>query len=607
MLGAWGPCGDCGTCASDLTGNCLVDAADLAILLGGWGACSSTPLNDLCSNATNVVGFTGSANPFCTIGANTDGPAVTCGVPSITGIDGDVWFRFTAPIDGHAQLGVCADFNVRFAVYGQNAFGACNCPGVLFGPALLGCAGTDAYPTCATGAALLIPIVAGECYTVRIGGAADQRGSGNLDINLYVPPCEIASSTTLAATGLEADSEFGIAVDISGDVGVATAIFDDLFFGGSNAGSARVYRYDGQAWIAEQSLLSPEPFPSQRFGVTVGASGNRIAVGAADAESGCLADPDCETGIVYLYEYDGRNWNFDDSLLPSNGTPEDNFGTRVDIDGSRVIVGARTDDNANGVRAGAAYVFERLAIFGGFWLQTAKLIASDGDDFDEFGIDVAVSGTWAIVGADSDEGGGSAYLFQDSAGGWSEIDKLQPAGLVAGGDFGYAVAIDQDIAVVGTPDFNGGTGKAYVFENFGAAGWLHTATLAAHDGSADDRFGSAVSVTGNQVLIGAGGESNDRGAAYLYWKVSGGWVERAKLVASDGVSGDGFAGAGVAISNGRGLIGAYLDHVGLSVDVGSVYRFHGLGECTGNGVADACDIAAGLPDSDDDGIPNVCE
>lgn len=37
MLGAWGACADCEACPADLDGNCAVDGSDLATLLGSWG------------------------------------------------------------------------------------------------------------------------------------------------------------------------------------------------------------------------------------------------------------------------------------------------------------------------------------------------------------------------------------------------------------------------------------------------------------------------------------------------------------------------------------------------------------------------------------------
>lgn len=608
LLGAWGPCGACAACPADLTGDCTVDAADLAITLGAWGACGAVPANDLCSNAKVITAFTGSANPFCTIGASTDGPAISgCSAPSFSGIEGDVWFRVTAPLTCTLQVGICADFDVRVAAYGEGVFGGCACPGGPFGAPLLECAGTESFVVCGLGAAMLVPVEAGDCITLRVGGAPGQFGSGHVDINIYVPPCEIESSVMPSVSGLEAFTEFGICADMSGDFAVVGAIFDDFIPGGTNAGTARVYAYDGSAWVPDQTLSSDAPFSSQRFGVSAAISGQRIIVGAGDVEPGCLADPDCATGEAFVFEHDGREWTLVDSLLPSAGWPEDSFGSRVDIDGTRAIVSA-WDDSDNGSFAGAAYVYERFLLFGTpFWFESEKLLASDGDAADTFGSDVAVSGTWALVGADGDESGGAAYLFEDTGADWPQRAKLKPAGLASGSSFGYAVALDGPIAAIGAPQFNGnGAGRVYIYENFGALGWLHTATLTAHDGASGDQFGFSVSISGNQLLVGANGDNGFEGSAYLFWRVNGGWVERARLTGGSTVAGDGF-GVAVAIDGGRGIVGAYLDDVGVLTDRGSIYRFHGLGECTGNGVADACDIDDGLADSDDDGVPDICE
>ncbi|MBL9148368.1 MAG: hypothetical protein JNM94_06710 [Phycisphaerae bacterium] len=38
LLGGWGACSNCAACAADLNGDCNVDASDLAIVLGNWSA-----------------------------------------------------------------------------------------------------------------------------------------------------------------------------------------------------------------------------------------------------------------------------------------------------------------------------------------------------------------------------------------------------------------------------------------------------------------------------------------------------------------------------------------------------------------------------------------
>jgi hypothetical protein len=604
VLGAWGPCANCD---ADLSENGTVDGLDLGILLGAWGPCSPIPDNDTCGNAKLITSFTGSANSFCTFNANTDGPAVSgCDEPAFSTIEGDVWFRIEAPQTCTLQIGVCADFDVRIAAYSNLFTGGCTCPGG-FGGLLLECASTLPYPSCAKGAAMLIPVGVGDCILLRVGGAPNQRGKGNVDINIYLPPCTITSSTTLSATGLDAGTEFGLNCDMSGDVAVVGAIFDDLTFGGSNAGSARVYRYDGVTWNPETTLTGPEPFPGQRFGIDTAVDGTRIIVGAGTVDADCDSDPLCDTGAAFVYEYDGSQWEHVDTLLPSVSSGSDGFGGRVGISGSRAIVGA-SDDDQLGVNAGAAYVYERIVFLGTpIWLLSEKLVASDGDFADGFGLDVAIDGARAVVGAYNDEGGGSIYVFEDTGSDWVQVAKLQPAGLPSTSDFGYSVAIDGDRIAVGAPDFNGtGTGRVFVYERFGALGWLLAETLTGSDTAADASFGTSVALHDTQLLVGATNAGVAPGAAYLFWRVSGGWIERGKLVGSAANANDSFGGS-VAIDDGRGFVGAYFDDVGLSIDRGSVYRFNGLGECTGNGVPDACDIANGTRDSDGDGVPNACE
>jgi len=622
LLLAWGSNDE----AADLDGNGIVDGADLGILLLDWGAAlPCPPANDFCANAITITNFSGGFNPFSTVCANTDGPnhPDDCAAPPIDNIHADIWYRFTPLLSGHAQIGVCADFDARIAVYGPNLFGGCACPGGFLGGALMGCAGEAANSiVCPTGAALTVPVVAGQCYTLRVGGAPQQVGTGNIDINHFVPFCEIETSNKLAAANLEANTEFGIGADISGDVAVVGAIFDDvpsgLFTTAVNGGSARVYRYNGVSWDVDQAILAPDPFDSQRFGVNVAVSGEWIAVGAGDVEPGCSADPNCDTGAVFTYQFDGANWVFDQELTPSAGSPEDNYGTRVDIDGSRLIVAASEDDNANGIRAGAAYTYRLINIFGSLvWITAEKLLASDGENFDTFGSDVAISGDWAIVGADHAGTQGAAYIFQNiSLNNWNEVLKVEPDG--PDNFYGYSVAIDGSTAVVGAPSFNGASpGAVYVYERIGGV-WYHTATLENPDGVDGDSFGAGVALdsdvliagsNGDILLVGAQAEDGSQGAVYLYWKVIGGWVLRARLTASDGLGGDNFSQVAVTGAfGGLGLVGAYLDHVGFTADVGSVYRFNGLTECTGNGVAEACDIADGIQqDSDNDGIPNICE
>jgi hypothetical protein len=70
------------------------------------------------------------------------------------------------------------------------------------------------------------------------------------------------------------------------------------------------------------------------------------------------------------------------------------------------LIGAVGDDD-NGSDSGSAYVFD---LGGNGWIETNKLTASDGANFDQFGQSVCLSGDRALIGAPYN--GSSAYVFK---------------------------------------------------------------------------------------------------------------------------------------------------------------------------------------------------
>ena len=145
--------------------------------------------------------------------------------------------------------------------------------------------------------------------------------------------------------------------------------------------------------------------------------------------------------------------------------------------------------------------------------------------------------------------------------------------------FGTAVSMSGDYAIVGaSKDDDNGTnsGSAYVFERTGS-GWIQLAKLTASDGASDDYFGRTVSISGDYAIVGTieyDYKLTTAGSAYIFEKPIGGWAdmtETAKLTASDGRSFDYF-GIAVSISGDYAIVGASNDSVnGLSS--GSAYIF----------------------------------
>jgi hypothetical protein len=221
------------------------------------------------------------------------------------------------------------------------------------------------------------------------------------------------------------------------------------------------------------------------------------------------------------------------------------------------------------------YIFERDAA--GVWHQTTKLTASDGAAGDAFGRSVALSGNTALVGAcQDDDGKGSAYIFERDTNGWRQMAKLTASDRAVDDDFGHSVALSGDKALVGAMGDDDHRGSAYVFVR-PAGGWAsmtETAQLTASDGTAYDVFGWSVALSGDIALVGAFGDYGNRGVAYAFIEPIGGWTsmtETAQLTASDGAAGDWF-GYSVALSGDIALVGApYGD--GTVADQGAAYIF----------------------------------
>jgi len=171
-------------------------------------------------------------------------------------------------------------------------------------------------------------------------------------------------------------------------------------------------------------------------------------------------------------------------------------------------------------------------------------------------------------------------------------------------EFGYAVAIDGNTAVIGArnadPNLGDGSidgaGAAYVYIHNGR-GWVLDATLAAKDASEGDTFGVSVAISGNTIIVGATGvdledeeaddddkddEFKDAGAAYVFSRGGGAWVQQVKLTADDPDDEDSF-GSAVAISKGTAVVAAETKDLSFMpgttlFDVGAAYVFYGSGK-----------------------------
>ncbi|MEZ4799743.1 MAG: FG-GAP repeat protein [Flavobacteriales bacterium] len=291
--------------------------------------------------------------------------------------------------------------------------------------------------------------------------------------------------------------------------------------------------------------------------------------------------------------------------VSTDRSADDWFGYSVSISGDYAIVGANQEDyNATGSqflsKAGAAYILRNNS---GTWTVVQKIVASDRAADDEFGYSVAISGDYAIVGApkknivvgfDLETTAGAAYIFKNTAGIWSQVQKIVASDRESGDRFGSTVAISGDYTIVGAPfedsDDAGGNpvsnkGSAYIFKK-GASNWIEEQKIFT-GGFLNDYFGWSVGISGDYVICGVPKEDlyttsgdllSEAGAAIVFQRNSAGnWTQMQIIIAADRGAGDEF-GSSVAISGDYAIVGALYEDNNVTgganlSNAGSAYIF----------------------------------
>ena len=239
--------------------------------------------------------------------------------------------------------------------------------------------------------------------------------------------------------------------------------------------------------------------------------------------------------------------------------------------------------------------------------EILKAVASDRAETDFYGYSVAISGDYALVGSyleDEDavglntiSGAGSVYIYErDSAGNWNEVQKIVTSDRALNDQFGYAVAISGDYAIIGARwedhDTTGGSskfnsGSAYFFERNTAGNWNQVQKIVSSDRAISDEFGSIVAISGDYAIVGSEREDEDEfdsntmsesGSAYIFERdFVGNWNQVQKIVASDRQMNDNF-GHAVSLSGDYAIITAIEEDHDVSggnmlTESGSAYVF----------------------------------
>ncbi|KAA3641334.1 MAG: hypothetical protein DWP95_06975 [Proteobacteria bacterium] len=365
----------------------------------------------------------------------------------------------------------------------------------------------------------------------------------------------------LLATDNDNSDWFGRAVDVDGDFAVIGAPGDDE--AGTNAGAAYVFVRQGGTWVEMEKLtagLDADNF--DEFGYSVAIERDLIAVGARwDDEAGA------DAGAVYVYEWDGIDWLLNAKLLPNDiNNAAYAYGTAVDIgiaipaaggvELTNIAVGAPLADSSQGV----VFMVQRN---GAIWETLGRFSDSDDvglNDKGEFGSSVEIKGDVLIAGAPMDDqfgnNTGAAYLFgrTNINNIWSETTAIYPNPALAGDRFGFSVAVDEGIGVVGAPATGARPGRVFTYAN---TNQMFTA------GGNGEEYGSsvAVDISRKTMIVGAkrvedGGPGGaNAGSVFILTQDEFSlWQESGEIKASDAAINKEF-GESVATSDGVAIIG----------------------------------------------------
>ena len=351
--------------------------------------------------------------------------------------------------------------------------------------------------------------------------------------------------TRVVASRGEVASQFGSSIALSGEFALVGASGADA----GQEGATYMYRNVGGQWGLHARIEPFEPVQGSRFGDAVAMNEEFAVIGARGEAS--------DRGAVYVFQRSGSAWIQQARLEASDGAPGDQFGAAVSIEGMRILIGAPEDDNSSGASAGATYVF---TLTGGAWQEQAKLTALEGQQGNRFGSAVEQEDDMLVVGAANGGffGEGLAYVFRQQGIVWLEeaVLRASDAGLSDG--FGSSLSLQGDFLAVGAPIHDNGTsadeGAVYVFQR-GTTEWTERAKLTASDGTGGANFGNDVILDQDQIYVGASGINNQQGAVYVFSRSGSSWLETSSFEPADAEEGDRFGWA-LALSGNQILVGA---------------------------------------------------
>jgi hypothetical protein len=260
------------------------------------------------------------------------------------------------------------------------------------------------------------------------------------------------------------------------------------------------------------------------FGSSVDSSPQYAVVGAPDDD--LLGT---NTGSANIFKRTGTQWIEEMKIFGISASLEDHFGAAVAVEGDLVAIGAPGKMQGRG----AVFLYRRVG--NGWWNYEGTLTAFDAPLGAAFGSALAIENEMIVVGAPGTVNGlgsGAVYLFSRESGMWLQEQKLESDTLTDGDMLGSSIAIHEGSIVTGAPGYDAGgmtnSGLVIIFEE-SAGTWTESLSISATNPSPFASFGFSIDVDQDRLLVGAPGENVETGAAYLHTRLANMWIDQVKM------------------------------------------------------------------------------
>jgi len=294
----------------------------------------------------------------------------------------------------------------------------------------------------------------------------------------------------------------------------------------------------------------------QGFSVSLSADGNTAIVGGYNDHSGL--------GAAWIYVRSSGSWVQQGAKLEGTGSSTLGFSVALSADGNTAIVGGYGDNGSQG----AAWIYVRTGVS---WAQQgAKLVGTGNAGSAEQGRSVSLSadGNTAIVGGYGDNGSqGAAWIYVRNVGSWvQQGPKLVGTGSVGVVEQGRSVSLSADgnTAIVGGEADNGGQGAAWIYVRSGGSWVQQGAKLVGTGNTGAARQGASVSLSadGNTAIVGGEADNGGQGAAWIYVRSGGSWAQQGTKLVGTGNTGAANQGISASLSadGNTAIVGGWFDN-----------------------------------------------